>query len=171
MPSPADLATLAARLTTDPALTPETAQDTPQAPDTVQGRAQAPDIAQPVIDGEIAVRAAAMLASIEDGLSIAQAATKHGIARHTAYRLVRHWDSLDLEGTTRNLLKLKGPQMVDTWVTAALAGALKGNHVPAKELLTHAGIIEPVDGQNGTAGTRIAIVVGTTDAPVKIQSS
>jgi predicted lipid-binding transport protein (Tim44 family) len=157
MPTPAELATLAARMTTDPQLHPAQATEPAQAEDGTQA--------------ELDVKAAQLIAKVEQGMSIRQAATEVGLSRMTALRMVRAWDSTDYDGTVRNLLKLKGADAVEAWATAMRAGAVKGNHLPARDLLTHAGIVEPVDGQNGTAKTQIAIVIGTPDAPVSVKSS
>jgi hypothetical protein len=153
MPTPDQLADLAATMTADPQLQPQTQAEPPLPTDT---------------QADIDVRASAMLADVEQGMSIVQAATKHGLSRMQGYRLARAWDSTDYEGTVRNLLKMKGLGAVEDWARASASASLKGRHEAARDLLVHAGIIEPVTGQSGTGQTNIAIVIGTPDQPVSL---
>lgn len=157
MPTPEQLATLAASLTTDPDLHP------------AQTETKAEALSHSGTDPQdLDVKAAELIAKVEQGMSIRQAATETGLSRMTALRMVRAWDSVDYEGTVRNLLKLKGIGAVEDWATASRQASVKGKHEAARDLLTHAGIIEPVSGQNGTGSTNIAIVIGTPDQPVSL---
>lgn len=117
---------------------------------------------------ELAVKHATLIAKVEDGMSIRQAATETGLSRMTALRLVRAWDSTDYAGVVRNLLVSKGIAAVEDWAHASRQASDKGRHEPARDLLTHAGIIDPVTGQSGTGQTNIAIVIGTPDNPVSL---
>ena len=117
---------------------------------------------------EQAVKHALLIAKVEEGMSIRQAATETGLSRMTALRLVRAWDSTDYAGAVRNLLVSKGLGAVQDWARASQQAADKGRHEAARDLLTHAGIIDPVVGQNGAGQTNIAIVIGTPDSPVSL---
>ena len=127
-------------------------------------------MAQTAADPGLEVRLSAAWADVEHGMTMRQAATKHGLGEWQVRRLIRTWDSTDYEGTVRNLLKAQGLSAIQAWAQAMHQAAEKGRHEPARDLLTHAGMIEPVTGQEGTGKTNIAIVIGTPDQPVSLQS-
>lgn len=62
------------------------------------------------------------------------------------------------------LLRVSGPQAAREWVHAVTQAAKKGDHRPARDLLLHAGAIEPIDGTS--PATRVAIFIGTPEHPL-----
>ena len=116
--------------------------------------------------------ATAFYALIEQGLGSREAASQVGIHLRTAQRLLRSYDAdyEALQDVTRKMLAIEALDRVDDWRTAARVGAAKrGNHLPAKDWLLHAGIIEPLQGEQ-QGHIRIAINIGTEERPMKIVS-
>jgi hypothetical protein len=115
---------------------------------------------------------ATLLAAIERGLSCREAASQAGIHLRTAYGVLARYevDLGALQAATQKILAIEALDRVDDWRTAARVGAAKrGNHLPAKDWLLHAGIIEPLQGEN-QGHIRIAINIGTEERPMKIVS-
>jgi hypothetical protein len=67
------------------------------------------------------------------------------------------------------LLKASGPQAAREWAHAVTQAANKGDHRAARDLLLHAGLIDPVP-DDGNQGTRILIQIGTPEHPMRVQS-
>ena len=112
------------------------------------------------------------LALIEEGLGPREASIRVGIHLRTAQRLLARYDAdfEAIQAATRKILTVEALDRVDDWRVAARVGAAKrGNHLPAKDWLLHAGVIDPLQGEN-QAGIRIAINIGTEDRPMKICS-
>jgi Homeodomain-like domain len=112
------------------------------------------------------------LALIEQGVGHREAATRVGIHLRTAQRLLARYDAdfEAIQAATRKILAVEALDRVDDWRLAARVGAQKrGNHLPAKDWLLHAGVIDPLQGEN-QAGIRIAINIGTEERPMKIAS-
>lgn len=113
-----------------------------------------------------------LMALVEQGMSVREAAIKVGIHPRTAWRLVSRYNAdLDaLQEATRKIMALEALDRVDDWRLAARVGASKrGNHLPAKDWLLHSGMIEPLQGEH-SGGIRIAINIGTDDRPMRIPS-
>ena len=53
----------------------------------------------------------------------------------------------------------------DSWVDSVSIAARKGDHRPAKDLLLHTRVIEPVGDENGP---RVVVQIGVQDSDVKV---
>ena len=109
-----------------------------------------------------------LLELIRDGKTVAEAGQVLGISRGTAFRRL----SLVEEDTDRGVVKLlsaRGLDFAEDWAKASRLAAEKGDHRPAKDALLHARAIEPVADQ-GNTGTRIAIIIGTPEQPIRVSS-
>lgn len=71
-----------------------------------------------------------------------------------------------LKVDVRNHLDSLALDAVKHWGTAMEEGARKGKHAPARDLLLHTKIIEPVQTEGHT--TQIAIVVGAPGQPISL---
>src|SRR4030095_9611923 len=90
----------------------------------------------------------------------------------TAYHILgRSEESFDaLRAATRKLLAAGALDRLHDWQIASEVGARKkGNHVPARDWLLHAGVIDKLEG-DGVGGIRIAINIGTDEQPMRIRS-
>ncbi len=114
-------------------------------------------------------RQVAILADIENGDSYTAIAAKHGVAVSTVSRIAARAE-LFTEGA-RKYLAAKAFGAVDAWQTALHAAARRGDHRPAKDLLLHSGVIEPLADTSGQRGTNIAIVIGEPGAPIRVSAS
>lgn len=80
----------------------------------------------------------------------------------------------DLIVETKGRLEQEAPGVLQDWRTAASMGALKGNHLPARDWLLHAGIIQPVidsKPQGPTILIGISTLPGLPVSPVAIDVS
>jgi hypothetical protein len=109
-------------------------------------------------------QALALLTHIRDGGTLKSAAEALGVSVSTAYRRLQLID-VDESGVVK-LLRVNELRLVDNWLEASEKAAAKGDHRPAKDALLHAKAIEPLADTN--QGTRIAIVIGTPDAPIRV---
>ena len=108
---------------------------------------------------------------LADGMGQRQIATHTGRTRETVaaqlqgedYERIRGELETDLIETVQRQLKNNAGRAATAWITALDRAAQKGNHKPAKDLLLHTGVIEPLGGE--TAGAHVAIVIGTVPAP------
>jgi lambda repressor-like predicted transcriptional regulator len=57
----------------------------------------------------------------------------------------------------KQLLERLIPKAIQSWDASLLPASKKGNHLPAKDLLLHLGVIQPISAENGP---QIAISVG-----------
>lgn len=107
-----------------------------------------------------------LLELIQDGLTVAEAGARLGISRGTAFRRLRLVEVDDDTGVVK-LLRANALGFAEDWKTASEKAAAKGDHRPAKDALLHAKLIEPVE-DSGNHSTRIAIVIGTPDQPIRV---
>jgi hypothetical protein len=105
-----------------------------------------------------------LLNHIRDGGTLKSAAEALGVSVSTAYRRLQLIE-VDESGVVK-LLRLNELKLLDDWMKASEKAAEKGDHRPAKDALLHAKAIEPVNDNQG--GTRIAIVIGTPDQPIRV---
>lgn len=66
----------------------------------------------------------------------------------------------------RNFLDAHALQAAKDWVDASREGARKGKHTPAKDLLLHAKVIEPI--QDNQTNVQVAIIVGAPGQPLAL---
>jgi hypothetical protein len=108
-----------------------------------------------------------LLSLLEDGDSVRAAALKLGMNRRTAFRLAAKFD-IDIE-SARKLMQAKALDRIEDWEDASTKAASKGDHRPAKDWLLHAKVIDPVE-DSSTARTQVAILIGTPDAPIRVDA-
>jgi len=101
-----------------------------------------------------------------------EAAADAGINIRTAYGvLARSDDNIDhVRGAVRKLMIAQTLERIRDWEVASDVGARKrGNHSPARDWLLHAGVIDPL-AQDAGVSVRVAICIGTPDAPMSVTS-
>lgn len=114
----------------------------------------------------------ALLAAIEGGQGVREACAELSINIRTAYGiLARSDDQLDTtRAAIRKLMQAQALERMHDWEAASVIGATKkGNHAPARDWLLHAGVIDPIAGENNL-NLRVAIQIGTEEKPMRIQS-
>lgn len=111
-------------------------------------------------------QAIAIKASLADGLTLAEAAASLGLSLSTAYRRLRLVE-VDNDRAIAKLLQFHALRFSQDWLRASEEAAKKGDHRPAKDALIHAKAIDPVV-TDGHQGTRIAIIIGTPEQPIRI---
>jgi hypothetical protein len=112
-----------------------------------------------------------VLSAVEAGKSAREASTEAGCSIATTFRILAQSEN-HLEETReafRKLLQMQALQRLEDWRTASEVGSRKkGNHVPAKDWLLHAGVIDKLDSDD--AGVHVAIIIGTDEKPMRIPS-
>src|SRR4030095_3256757 len=114
----------------------------------------------------------ALVSMVEEGRSVRESAKILNINRRTAYHILgRHEENIEaIRVATRKVLIARALDRIDDWKVASEVGARKkGNHVPARDWLLHAGVIDKLEG-DGVGGIRIAINIGTDEQPMRIRS-
>jgi len=116
-------------------------------------------------------KAVALIALVESGMSVREAATETGANLRTAYRMLAR-DEVEVDNVravVRRLMIGGALQAVDAWKLAMDVGAAKkGNHSPARDWLLHAGVIDELS--SDSSSVRVAIHIGTDDKPLRIPS-
>ena len=110
-----------------------------------------------------------------DGLSISEIARQTGRDRGTLAGILKADDSqafekpLETEAKDAAVKILRGTaeRAARSWGTAIGVAADKGDHRPAKDLLLHTGVIDPIP-DGAVSGTRIAIIIGTPEHPIRV---
>lgn len=105
---------------------------------------------------------------IRDGKTVAEAGQALGLSRSTAFRRLRLIEE-DIDRSVINLLTAKGLDFVEDWGKASNVAAGKGDHRPAMHALQTIKAVEPI-GDSANQGTRIAIIIGTPEQPIRVQS-
>jgi hypothetical protein len=116
-------------------------------------------------------KALALIALVEAGVSVREAASQVDVNIRTAYEVLARGDlELDnVRATVRRLMAAEALERVEDWRLAAQVGAAKkGNHAPARDWLLHAGVIDELS--SDSSGVRVAIHIGTDERPLKIPS-
>ena len=106
-----------------------------------------------------------------DGCSIAEISRQTGRDRGTIAELLRSEDSealrvqLENEGreTALQILRGNNEKAARAWTAAIDVAAESGNHKPAKDLLLHNGVIQPIHGNQLAVG--VQVIVGSADCP------
>ncbi|MFN0314736.1 MAG: hypothetical protein ACKVQA_06850 [Burkholderiales bacterium] len=117
-------------------------------------------------DSNYLTQALQLIELIRDGKTVTEAGQLIGISRGTAFRRLQLVED-DTERGVVKLLNAKALDLTENWIDAARIAAEKGDHRPAKDALLHARAIEPI-ADSGAGGTRIAIVIGTPEQPIRI---
>jgi hypothetical protein len=163
MPAPKPLVEQAAQLLADAGL--DQPQLTSEPPQPAADQPQTETLAVQQSDA----RNIAILADLDDGLSYREAARKHGVSLATVGRLALRMQSM--ADAARNYMAAKGLDAAEHWLKASATAAQKGDHRPAKDWLLHTGAIDPVADSNGQGRTQVAIIIGTPDSPIRVNSS
>lgn len=108
------------------------------------------------------VRDIAILADLDQGLTYRAAAAKHGVSLSTVGRIAAKLEGQ--EAAARKYMANKALQAAEDWLAASAAAAKKGNHLPAKALLLHTGVIDPL--QNEGSGAKVQVIVGVPGSPL-----
>src|SRR4030095_16435852 len=114
----------------------------------------------------------ALVQMVESGMSVRESSKNLNLNLRTAYQILsRSQEDIEaLRTVTRKVLIAGALERIDDWRIASEVGARKkGNHVPARDWLLHAGVIDKLEG-DGVGGIRIAINIGTDEQPMRIRS-
>lgn len=111
------------------------------------------------------------LAHLRDGLNQTELAAKFGRKRETVARCLRgpDFDALkqEVDGAiadeVRRLMRSGARKAGKAWLRAVEEAAKKGNHKPAKDLLLHTNIIEPLNAE--PSGPQFQINIGMPGHP------
>ena len=114
---------------------------------------------------------------IVEGCSISEIARRTDRDRGTVANVLNAQDSQALRGKLATdardevlrMLQITSPQAAREWARAVTQAANKGDHRPARDLLLHAGAIDPI-ADDASNGPRIAIVIGTDEHPMNVRS-
>lgn len=106
-----------------------------------------------------------------DGLTISEISRRTARDRGTVADLLRDEDSqalraqLETDGREAALQILRGNNETAArgWIAAIAIAAESGNHKPAKDLLLHNGVIQPLEKGGPMVG--IQVIVGSVDQP------
>lgn len=113
--------------------------------------------------------------ALVDGLSQSEIARRVCRDRETVRNVVIAADTrqlaIDLATEARGevllTLRRNAPRAAMDWLEASAVAKTRGDHRPARDLLLHAGAIEPVQGERDR-GTRVTVIVGTHDHPIDL---
>jgi hypothetical protein len=173
--APPDVADMGASLSTDGDVVaaPAPADDAPQPPsDAFENAGDLSKVEQSFKDKQTDdEKAVALIALVESGMSVREAATETGANIRTAYRVLARSeiDVDNVRATVRKLMIGNSLQAMEHWQTAMDVGARKkGNHAPARDWLLHAGVIDELKQDSGNV--RVSIHIGTDERPMRIPS-
>lgn len=115
-------------------------------------------------------RQIAILADLEDGRDDYRAiAQRHGVSVRTVYRMAARAETFS--EAARNYLRTREFKAIGAWDKALDTAAQRGDHRPARDLLLHTGLIEPLADTSGQRGPQVAIIIGTPEQPIRVTSS
>ena len=80
-----------------------------------------------------------------------------GVLQGEDFERLRQEIELELRETARRKLKNHVWRAADGWINAIDTAAAKGDHKPAKDLLLHTGVIDPL-GEHGAQGGSLCLV-------------
>ena len=106
-----------------------------------------------------------------DGESTSEIARRTGRNRETIANILRGDDTRELQNQLEGEMKaaalrhlrVTGEKAARAWGIAIAAAADKGDHRPAKDLLLHTGVIQPMNGPQTAIGVRV--IVGSASQP------
>lgn len=122
-------------------------------------------------------RAEIQALSLVHGKSNSEIARVTGRDRGTVAAVLRATDTKELEQQLASdsrqevlrQLRREALQVSKDWVRASAVASERGDHRPAKDLLLHAKLIDPVDtGDRG--GPKVAVIIGTPGNPLELPS-
>jgi len=102
------------------------------------------------------------LRMLGEGASTREVGRALGMSHVTVWRLAR--EIADVDETARKYLAAKALRAVDAWSDSLDVAARKGDHRPAKDLLLHARVIDPVE-PAGSSHVGVQVVIGMPGAP------
>ncbi len=108
------------------------------------------------------------------GLSRVQLAKKHGRTRATIARCLEGKDFDEMrravEVEVRDQIRIrmirKADSAMQSWEDSLAPAAERGNHKPARDLMLHAGIIDPIESTE--SGPKVVVQIGASAADVRI---
>lgn len=115
------------------------------------------------------VRDVSIAADLAEGRTYRDVAARHGVSHATVGRVAAKLETY--EAGARKYLIAKALGAVDDWTQASANAARRGDHRPARDLLLHAGVIEPLADTSGQRSTQIAIVIGEPGRPVRVSGA
>lgn len=115
-------------------------------------------------DEEKALRDADILAALDRGEPYREIVKRFGLSFASVSRLAHRHAELETE-TMPKLMALKKLHAVDAWFRSMDVAADQGKHAPAKEWLTHAGVLAPVQSDSGS-GAKVAVIIGVPGSPL-----
>jgi transposase-like protein len=114
--------------------------------------------------------------ALVDGCSIAEIARRTDRDRGTVSAVIKADDTRALQAhlaseardSVLQLLRANSTAVARQWLHAVTNAAEKGDHRPARDLLLHAGAIDPIQDDHTASDTRIAILIGTPEHPIRV---
>lgn len=108
------------------------------------------------------------------GLSRVQLAEKHGRTRTTIARCLEGKDfdemrravELEVREQIRIRMIRKADSAMQSWEDSLAPAAERGNHKPARDLMLHAGVIDPIESTE--SGPKVIVQIGVSAHEVKV---
>ncbi len=110
------------------------------------------------------VRELAVIDALIAGQSYREIAAQHRLSFTAIADVARRMNTLNKESVSK-LLQIKALDAVEAWAEAMKTGAKMGKHAPARDLLTHTKLLDPVQ-SDGAGGAKVAIIIGQPGQPV-----
>lgn len=117
---------------------------------------------QPVSKDERVIRIMERLAS---GATYREIQTELRLSFTAIAEVARRMNTLDTDVLPR-LMAQRAPEMLDHWANAAISGAKAGKHAAARDWLTHARVLDPVQAEASATGAKVAIIIGMPGQPI-----
>lgn len=109
-------------------------------------------------------RRLAILDALARGVTYREIAATYRVGMRTLVTLAQEQAELE-QLAIRKVMQTKTLAMLSHWENAALSGAIKGRHEPARDWLQASGAIQ-ADAASQDRGAKVAILIGIPGAPV-----
>lgn len=109
-------------------------------------------------------REAEILDALHRGMTYTEIAQTYRASKTTIARIAHQMDAFD-QGTVAKLMSIKALGALDAWETAMKTGAAMGKHAAAKDWLTHARVLDPVQ-SDASSGAKVTIIIGSDVSPL-----
>lgn len=113
-------------------------------------------------------RELAILDALSQGVPYREISATHRISLGALTRIAQRHAELE-SGAVAKLMSFKALDAVSLWEAAMIKASEQGKHTPMKDWLTHAKVLDPVNG-TGESGPRVAVIIGTPGQPIDLPS-
>lgn len=106
--------------------------------------------------------------ALSQRIPYAEIQQRYSCSPNTIANIAKRMHEIDT-GAVAKLMSSKALDAVDLWYESMRNASKQGKHAPMKDWLTHAKVLDPVNG-TGESGPRVAVIIGTPGQPIDLPS-